>query len=276
MKPTVRTVAVSVVLSAAAALLSACGSGASGAAGNCTPESQFKTMRDKTLTIVGPDYPPLFMYQSNLDGVDGKIIESFASANCLTTDVRVLPAAGVIESVKGGQADLGAGGWYPTAERAKVVNLTDPIYGDPVVLVGKNPSTKIEDYAGKKIGTTQGYNWVDDLVKFAGDNAKLYQSPDAVYQDLVSGRIDVALMAVNEAAYRLKSGSELSYVKAVPTPIIKATQNAAVTSFPTTKGNDELTAALNNHISKLRDSGKLAEILKEFNIDASAATPAKG
>ncbi|WP_423181242.1 substrate-binding periplasmic protein [Arthrobacter sp. NyZ413] len=277
MKLTIRAAAVGAALTVTASLLAGCSSGSSSAATtNCTPESQFKTLHDKSLTVVGPDYPPLFTYQGGtMDGVEGKILEGFTTANCLTADVKTLPAAGVIEAVKGGQADLAAGGWYPTPERAKVVNLTDPMYGDPVVLVAKNPSARIEDYAGKKIGTTQGYLWVDDLTKWAGDNAKLYQSPDAVYQDLQAGRIDVALMAVNEAAYRTSKspGAGLSYVKADPTQIIAATERPAVTSFPTTKGNDDLTAALNKYVQKLRDTGKLAEILKQFNIDPSQANP---
>lgn len=276
MKITVRNAAIVLTLSATG-FLTACGTGTPTAnSAACTPESQFKTLNDKTLTISGPDYPPLFTAQGGSpDGVDGKILESFAAANCLSTEVKTLPAAGVIESVKAGQSDIAAGGWYPTEERAKVVNLSDPAYGDQVVIVGKNPSGKIEDYAGKKIGTTQGYLWVDDLTKWAGDNAKLYQSPDAVYQDLVSGRIDVALMAVNEAAYRLKPSDNLKYVKAEPTAIIKATQHPAVAVFPSTKDNVELTAALNKHIAKLRESGKLGEILKQFNIDPVYANPPK-
>ncbi|MFP3462763.1 transporter substrate-binding domain-containing protein [Arthrobacter globiformis] len=277
MKFTLRTAAIVIALSASG-LLTACGSTSPTAAkADCTPETQFKTLQEATLTVSGPDYPPLFTSQGNtMDGVDGKILESFAAANCLQTQVKNLPAAGVIESVKSGQADVAAGGWYPTKERAQIVNLSDPAYSDTVVLVGKNPSSKITDYAGKKIGTTQGYLWVDDLTKWAGDNAKLYQSPDAVYQDLVAGRIDVALMAVNEAAYRLKSSDNgISYVQLEPTSIIKATQNPSVTCFPSSKGNDELTTALNNHIKKLRDSGRLGEILKSFNIDPAAANPPK-
>jgi polar amino acid transport system substrate-binding protein len=278
LKLTPRAGALGAALIATASMLAGCSGSATAVPSNCTPESQFKTLHDKTLTIAGPDYPPLFTYQAGaMDGVEGKILEGFAAANCLTTDVKSLPAAGVVEAVKGGQADLAAGGWYPTPERAKVVNLTDPMYGDPVVLVAKNPSPKLEDYAGKKIGTTQGYNWVDDLTKWAGDNAKLYQSPDAVYQDLQAGRIDVALMAVNEAAYRLSKspGGGLGYVQADPSPLIAATERPAVTAFPITKGNDDLTAAVNKYVQKLRDSGKLAEILKQFNIDPAQANPPK-
>ncbi|SKB43920.1 polar amino acid transport system substrate-binding protein [Arthrobacter sp. 49Tsu3.1M3] len=270
-------VTVSAVIAAAAMLSGCASSSASTVSASCTPASTFKTLNAGSLSVVGPDYPPLFTYENQtLGGVDGKILQGFAEANCLTTDTKVLPAASVVETLKGGQADIAAGGWYPTAERAKVVAQSETAYGDPSVLVGKNPSGRIEDYTGKKVGTTQGYLWVDDLVKWGGDNVKLYQSPDAVYQDLVNGRIDVAVMAVNEAAYRLSksSGSGLSYVSLQKTHLIEATQHPAVTNLPHAKDNPELTAAINSYLDKIRKDGSLAKILQEYGIDPKEANPA--
>lgn len=263
---------------ATAALLSSCASSSgSTVSADCQPASKFKTLNTGTLSIVGPDYPPLFTYENQtLGGVEGEILQGFADSNCLTADTKVLPAASVIEALKSGQADIAGGGWYPTEERAQVVAQSVPAYGDPSVLVAKDPSGKIEDYEGKKVGTTQGYLWVDDLVKWGGDNIKLYQSPDAVYQDLANGRIDVAVMAVNEAAYRLKDASSgLSYVTLEKTDLIEATQHPAVTNLPHVKDNPELTEAINTYLEKIRQDGSLAKILEKHGIDPKQAQPAK-
>ncbi|GAA1817850.1 transporter substrate-binding domain-containing protein [Agromyces neolithicus] len=253
------------------------GAGAGAAADpDCTPQSEFSTISDGELLVVGPDYPPLFMYDGDeMSGVDGAIIADFAEANCLSPAVTVLPAASVIEAIKGGQADVAAGGWYPTDERAEVIGQTVPAYGDPAVLVGVDPTNSIEDYEGKLIGTTQGYLWSDDLQRWGGDNVKLYQSPDAVFQDLLNGRIDVALMAVNEAAYRLDQnpGTDLTYVTIEPFEEVPATLYPSVTNLPFTKDNAELGEALDTFLEEIRSSGRLAEILKEYGIDESAATP---
>jgi polar amino acid transport system substrate-binding protein len=274
-----KSLSVASVLVAAAALLSGCASSpGSTASADCKPASEFKTLNNGTLSIVGPDYPPLFTYENQtLGGVDGEILKGFADSNCLTADTKVLPAASVIEALKTGQADIAAGGWYPTEERAKVITQSVPAYGDPSVLVAKDPSGKIEDYAGKKVGTTQGYLWVDDLVKWGGDNIKLYQSPDAVYQDLANGRIDVAVMAVNEAAYRLSKdkSSGLSYVTLEKTDLIEATQHPSVTNLPHAKDNPELTKAINTYLDKIRQDGSLATILEKYGIDPKQAKPAK-
>lgn len=265
-----------VVLSAVA--LTGCSSGGGGTAdAECTPEWEFETVSPGTLTVFGPDYPPLFTYDgSTMEGVDGEILTGFAEATCLTASTTVVPAASVIEGVRGGQADVAAGGWYPTAERAEVVGQTDPVYGDPVVIVGVDPSEDLSNYEGKTVGTTQGYLWTDDLVAWAGDNAKLYQSPDAVFQDLLNGRLDGALMAVNEASYRLEQNADtdLSYVLATPVDFIQATLEPAVTDFPYTKENAELGDALNQYVSQLRESGDLADLLEKYGIDPSAAEPA--
>jgi polar amino acid transport system substrate-binding protein len=244
---------------------------------NCTPTFQVpKTVQPGVLTVAGPDYPPLFTYEgATLGGVDGAFLTYFAEKACLGLDIQVLPASGVIESVRGGRADVAAGGWYITAERAGVVGQTDPMYSDPPVLVAKSPSSDIQDYRSATIGTTQGYTFVEDLQRFAGDNAKLYQSPDAVFTDVSNGRIEVGLMAVAEASYRIDAnpGSGLSYQVMSPDPAIDASVNPPVTNFPFAKDNPELGAALDTAIAGFRAEGKLAEALTAAGIDPAAANP---
>jgi polar amino acid transport system substrate-binding protein len=275
---TYRIAATLALVGGAALAISGCAGSGGGAAveEDCTPASEFDTITEGQLSIVGPDYPPLFGYADDtMDGVDGDVLAGFAEANCLTTAVTVLPAAGVIEAVTGGQADAAAGGWYRTDERGEVVGQTDPAYSDPAVLVGIDPTSSIGDYEGQTIGTTQGYLWSDDLVKWGGDKVRLYQSPDAVFQDLLNGRIDVALMAVNEAAYRLDQnpGTDLTYTTIEPFEPVPATLYPSVTNYPYTKSNTALGDAFNDYLATIRGDGTLAEILESYGIDASAADP---
>jgi polar amino acid transport system substrate-binding protein len=276
----IRAAALFATAASATLILAGCAGGGTSNDGDanadCTPQSEFSTVSDGTLTIAGPDYPPLFEYTDNeMAGVDGDVLAGFAEANCLTTTVSLLPAAGVIEAVSGGQSDVAAGGWYRTDERAEVVGQTVPAYSDPAVLVGNDPTDDLGDYEGKTVGTTQGYLWSDDLVKWGGDNVKLYQSPDAVFQDLLNGRIDVALMAVNEAAYRLEQNpdSGLTYTTIVPFEPVPATLYPSVTNYPFTKSNDAIGEALDTYLEQIRADGTLADILDSYGIDKSAAEP---
>ena len=263
---------------AALLLTAACGGGASSdeVSANCNPQFKFPTHEEGELNVAAPEYPPLFSYEGEeVSGVDGEILKDFAKDACLELEIHMLPAAGVIESVKSGRADIAAGGWYITPERGKIVGQTNPAYSDPPVLVAENPVSDIETLKGQTIGTTSGYLWVQDLQKFAGDNAKLYESPDAVFADLVNGRIDVGLMAVNEAGYRLGKAPDSGLTSKIlePTPAIAASQRPPVTNFPYTKGNAQLGSAINQEIATLRKSGELAKILAAEGIDKSAANP---
>jgi polar amino acid transport system substrate-binding protein len=250
---------------------------ASASSGECQPKLDLPTMQEGVLKVVGPTYPPLFTYENGeMGGVDGEQLKQIAEDACLEVEVKLQPAAGVIPSIESGRADVAAGGWYISPERAEIVGQSEPNYGDPPMLVSKTGSARIEDFEGVAIGTTQGYLWEDDFKKFAGDDGKLYQSPDAVFADLKAGRIEVALMAVNEAGYRLKQSpdTDLKAVIMEPSPVIAASERPSVTNFPHTKGVPELTAALNEAIANMRESGQTAEILEQYGLDPKAANPA--
>lgn len=267
------------VLGAAAGLtLAACGSSSDGTpvAEGCKPAYDVETVEEGVLTIVAPDYPPLFTYEDEeLGGVDGEFFTYFAKKACLTTKVEVLPAAGVIEAIRGGRADVAGGGWYITPDRAEIIGQSEPFYTDPPVLVSEDPSANLDDYQDKTIGTTQGYLWVDDLKEFSGDNAKLYQSPDAVFSDVLNGRIDVGLMAVAEASFRLSENADsgLKYQIVDPNPAISATEEPPVTNIPFVKDNPGMGEAINAAIGEFRADGGLTKALEAADIDPAAGTP---
>jgi polar amino acid transport system substrate-binding protein len=262
------------------ALVAGCGDsddsegGAVAASEECAPKLDLPTMKEGVLTVAAPQYPPLFTFEDGkAGGVDGEILNILAKQACVDLNVRIDPAAGVIESVQAGRADLAAGGWYITPDRAEVVSMTEPMYSDAPVLVSKEGVSDISDLKDKSVGTTQGYLWVDDLKKYLGDGAKLYQSPDAVFQDVANGRVDAGLMAVAEATFRIEQnpGAGLKSALMEPEPAIDASVRPSVTNFPHTKGNTELTKVLNTLIADLRESGRLAEILGRNGIDERAA-----
>lgn len=76
--------------------------------------------------------------------MDGEILKEFARHACLELEIDVLPAAGVIESVKSERADVAAGDGCITPERGKIIGQIQPTYSDPPVLVAENPVSDIE------------------------------------------------------------------------------------------------------------------------------------
>uniref|UniRef100_UPI003F4912DC substrate-binding periplasmic protein n=1 Tax=Ensifer adhaerens TaxID=106592 RepID=UPI003F4912DC len=263
------------VLAAGSALLLAAGSAS--AQTECKPASTFKTLQPGVLKIAAPDLPPFFTFKDGvMGGFEGLFFTKFAKDNCLTPEVTVLPLGGVVESVRNGLADVGGAGLNPTPERGKVVGLSHPIYYNPAVFVGKNPDADLEKYDGKIIGTVTGFNFNKELETWGKAELKVYDTADAAFSDVKSGRLPVMLLGGLNAHYRisLNPDSGLSAVDALPNPVVTSFNKRGRTSVVHTKGNPELTEALNTAIATMRKDGTLAANLKQVNLPADVLIPA--
>ncbi|WP_432246886.1 substrate-binding periplasmic protein [Streptomyces sanyensis] len=259
------------------ATLSGCGGDSSSSttkvSADCTPKHEFKTMKDGTLSVVSFDIPPFTKVEGNdLIGVEGDILKAIAKMECLTLSVKAAGAAAVIPTVQAGRADLAAGDWYRTAERAKVLDLSDPLYLDDMALVSQEGVSAIPDLKSKglTVGTVEGYLWVADLKDYLGGKLKTYPSGVNCYQDLEAGRVDVCVDAYGAAVYTTK-GKKLKVEKANPFDEVAASVEAAQSTFPIPKGHEDMLKAINEDIAELRSSGELARILTKNGLDASAA-----
>ncbi|MEU0214800.1 transporter substrate-binding domain-containing protein [Streptomyces sp. NPDC006265] len=267
--------AVAVVTLLAAVTLSGCGGGSSATtvSEDCKPKHEFKTMKSGTLSVVSFDIPPFSKVQDNdITGVDGDIVKAIAKMECLTLSVKPAGAAAVIPTAQAGRADLAAGDWYRTAVRAKVLDLSDPLYLDDMALVSKDGLTAIPDLKSKglTVGTVDGYLWVADLKNYLGGKLKTYPSGVNCYQDLQAGRVDVCVDSYGSAVYSTK-GKSLKVEKAKPFDKVAASIEAAQSTFPMPKGHDDMLKAVNEDIATLRSSGELAKILTKNGLEASAA-----
>ncbi|MFJ8540295.1 substrate-binding periplasmic protein [Streptomyces sp. NPDC093591] len=259
----------------AVATLSGCGgeSSTTTVSEDCKPKHEFKTMADGTLSVVSFDIPPFSKVEGNdLTGVDGDILKAIAKMECLTLSVKAAGAAAVIPTAQAGRADLAAGDWYRTAERAKVLDLSDPIYLDDMALVSEQGVSTIPDLKSKglTVGTVEGYLWVADLKDYLGSKLKTYASGVNCYQDLQAGRLDVCVDSYGSAVYTTK-GKNLKVEKAEPFDKVAASVEAAQSTFPMPKGHEDMLKAVNEDIAALRSSGELAKILTKHGLEADAA-----
>ena len=105
--------------------------------------------------------------------------------------------AAEIESTKQGKVDImhGAMGWK--TDRTKIMILTEPIYYFGTLLAQKEGNNwhTFADMKGHSVGTVTGFTLVPELKKVDGiGEVKLYDSSDGVMQDLVAGRLDMAIL----------------------------------------------------------------------------------
>lgn len=255
------------------------GSGSSTVAEDCVPKFEFPTIAEGKLTISTYDGLPYFGKSADgtPEGIDVGFLQQFAADACLEPDWVIAPSASVIQSVASGRADVAAGGWYSTAERAKVVDQSGPSYVELPTIFSKNPTANLDDLVGKKVGTISGYTWVSELKTVAGE-LKEYQSLDSTLQDLAAGRIDAAVLGSIDAPYLVAkndafTGIEPSLME--PDERVSSSVNPALPNYPHTKGNTALSDALNQALAEAKKSGRMAEILGEFGLDPELANTDK-
>lgn len=260
------------ILTAAAGLV-ACMQLAS--AQDCTPKHKFTTITPGTLTVAVTTYAPhSFMDESGaMKGIDGDIAADFAKRECLTVKAVAVDPAAAIQYILSGQADITTGDWYRTAERAKVMNLSAPLYTDQMAIYSKEGFKQVKDLEGKKVGTVQGYLWVADLKTLLGSSLKLYPNSVNMQQDLFAGRIQVAVDGYSTGVVAAQKGA-LKDVKveiASPDDRVKATKKAAQAAFPYSKKATDLGEALDADIAAMHQDGTIVRILKSYGLDGTAA-----
>lgn len=259
-----------VTLSSFAAL-----SGVSAHASECKPAHTFETIKPGVLLVAAYEFAPYSYTGANktLTGVDAEIVKLIAQKECLKVEPLMMDPSATIQYVVTKRADVAIGDWYRTADRAKIMGLSSPMYLDQMALISKAGLTKVEEIKGKKVGTVQGSLWVKNLQEVAGANLKIYPNSVAMAQDVSAGRIEVGTdsYAVGLTA-QSKGGYPGMLIKVLePDERIRATINAGQATLPHDKANTGLRDALNANMDELRRSGKIAEILVKFGLDASAA-----
>lgn len=127
----------------------------------------------------------------------------------------------------------------------------------------------IEDLEGKKVGTSQGTlsaTYMENYIKETGKNIELVYSTDMV-ADLVAGRVNCFIVAdylVDQ--YNEQYEQEGIQFKVVGGPIdtdegVETDKNVY---FFLSDGNEEARDAISEAIYKLRENGKISELMLQF------------
>lgn len=224
---------------------------------------------DLPFAAVGPD--------GELTGVDGDIMSALAERLGLDVQVETMDFSGQLGAIESGRVDVAIGsiGW--SEERAEAGLFTDPAYyaGATIVQSEDSDLSTFADLEGKTIGTVTGYAWVPAINEIPGAELRTYESADAVYLDVGAGRIDAGFVDTIQDIYTANVRSDLE-IKTVPLEITQEQieQNEAFgifnkIQFPffIPKEHLILENALTEELRAMYESGDLAEILEEWNLD---------
>jgi L-cystine transport system substrate-binding protein len=217
-----------------------------------------KTVEAGKLTIgMNGDMPMTQIKDGALGGTDGELMVWVAQQIGLEPKPVQMDWAALIEATKQGKLDVmhGAMGWLEA--RTKIMILSEPIYYFGTLLAQKeeNNYTSFADMKGHKVGTVTGFTLVPELKTVDGiGEVKLYDTSDGVMQDLLAGRIDMAILDPPLVQYAIFQHPEWK-IKQVPLtpepdkyPVMSTKYNVI---FGINKNEPELAEAINGAIKKV-------------------------
>ncbi|MDO7787855.1 ectoine/hydroxyectoine ABC transporter substrate-binding protein EhuB [Desulforamulus aquiferis] len=181
----------------------------------------------------------------------------------------------LIPGLKANRFDVITAGMYITEPRSKEVEFANPEYtiGEAIAVKAGNPLNlhSYQDIAANskvKIGVMAGAVEFDMVVKSGVAKEQIVTVPDqpSALAALQAGRVDVITMSGPALQTMLDNAkdSRVERVMDFTQPIIdgKAAQSFGAAAFR--KEDKDFAEAYNQELEKLKQSGQLLEILKEF------------
>ena len=241
------------------AMLTACGS--KEASGLKTVES------GKLIMATNAAFPPYEYIEGNeIVGIDAEIAGAIAAKLGLELQIDDMEFDSIIESVKGGKADMGLAGMTVTEERKEVVNFTASYAtGVQVVIVTEDSAiTTVDDLfaegashiIGVQRNTTGDLYSTWDLEDAGLASIDRYSKGADAVQALLTGKVDCVVID-NEPAKAFVEANE--GLKILDTAYAVEDYAAAMS-----KDNAELYEAVNKALEELIADGTVASIVEKY------------
>lgn len=260
------------------ALLTACGSSASGA-GSSSSSSKLDTIQSGALRVAIESYMPYTGLQGGkIIGLDGDIINAVAKKLHLTVQPVMTDFTGMLGDVQSHRVDITVGGVAWSATRQQVGLFTDPPYYSPPAMgvrSGKVYRT-VSDLQGLNLGTVTGYVWVNSIKAVPGASLHAYPNANGVFDDLAAGRINVAFLDPLLIIYYQKQRPD-QHVQAeyLTPPTDQAVKRHPayqyfrpyMTGFYLPKQEPKLAAAVSAQIDHMYTDGEMTALIKKWGGD---------
>ena len=241
------------------ALFAGCGSKAS---------SGLKTVESgKLIMATNAAFPPYEFIEGNeIVGIDAEIAGAIAAKLGLELQIDDMEFDSIVESVKGGKADIGLAGMTVTPERQEVINFTASYAtGVQVVIVSEDSAiTSVDDLfaegamhiIGVQRNTTGDLYSTWDLEDAGLASVDRYSKGADAVQALLTGKVDCVVID-NEPAKAFVAANE--GLKILDTAYAVEDYAAAMN-----KDNTELYEAVNKALEELIADGTVKSIVEKY------------
>ena len=210
------------------------------------------------------DFPPFeYVEDGNYVGFDLDLIRAIGEEQGFDVEIKDMSFDSLIAGLKTGNVDIVIAGMTITDKREKVVDFTNPYYtADQSVIVKEDSDLNLTVlYGDHKIGvqkSTTGDLWVsDNLAKKDILTGKVvrYDTFVLAVTDLINENLD-AIVLDSPVADRF---IDLNKKKKVGIIVTGEEYGIAVN-----EGNEELLNLLNEGIEKVKESGKMGELIDTY------------
>jgi len=242
-----------------ASLLTGCGGSAA---------SGLKTVEEgKLIMATNAAFPPYEFIEGNeIVGIDAEIAGAIAEKLGLELQIDDMEFDSIVESVKGGKADIGLAGMTVTPERQEVINFTASYAtGVQVVIVAEDSAiTSVDDLfaegamhaIGVQRNTTGDLYCTWDLEDAGLATVDRYSKGADAVQALLTGKVDCVVID-NEPAKAFVAAN--SGLKILETAYAVEEYAAAMN-----KDNTELYEAVNKALEELIADGTVKAIVEKY------------
>ena len=222
-------------------------------------ESEDGGKADKLVMATNAEFPPYEYHEGDeIVGIDAEIAEAIAEELGMELEIEDMAFDSIIPAVTAGKADIGVAGMTVTEDRKESVDFSEPYTTATQVVIVKEDSDIAgpDDLVGKKVGVqlgTTGDIYASDI---EDATVEQYNKGFEAVQALTQGKIDAVVIDGQPAKEFVKEAEGLK--------ILDEAFTEEEYAIAIAKDNTELKDQINDALAKLKDSGKLDEIIGKY------------
>ena len=217
---------------------------------------------EKKTTLVmatNAEFPP-YEYRDgeNFAGIDVEIAQAIADDMGLDLVIEDMQFDSIVPAVQSGKADIGIAGMTVTEDKLQNIDFSIPYTTSTQVVIVTNdsPITSPVDLEGKTIGVQLGTTGDQYSSEIADATIERYNKGFEAVQALGQNKIDAVIIDREPARAFVADNEGLK--------ILDEDYTVEDYAIAVAKDNQELLEQVNNSLTKLKDSGKLQEIIDKY------------
>ena len=218
-------------------------------------------------TATGVPFTFLDVKSNSIQGMMVDTAVAVGNAAGFKVNVQQTVFSALIPSLTSSKIDIISAGMLKTAQRAEVVDFSQPVYSYGEGLIVKADDAKVyaslDDLKGEAVGAQVGTVFLDMLNKKGiFKEVRSYDSIADMMRDISLGRIKAGLGDQPIVAYQLSQGVN---------PNVKLAKDYKPTNvgdvcLVVRKGDAEMLARVNKGIAAIKSDGTLAKIVQKWNL----------